>query len=57
MTVQTSRREQPYPLPELPEFAARRAPDDKPPPEPVPVPLGLRIVGWIWNIVTGLAGG
>ncbi|HXP05982.1 MAG TPA: hypothetical protein VN808_17840 [Stellaceae bacterium] len=56
MTMQTP-RPAPYPLAELPEFAGRLAPDDKPPPDPIPVPLGFRIAGWIWNIVTGLAGG
>jgi hypothetical protein len=57
MTMQTPRREPPYPLPELPEFATRLAPEDERQPEPVPVPVGFRIVGWIWNIVTRLAGG
>jgi hypothetical protein len=50
------------PDPELPlasptEWTEQRALDEKPPPEPVRVSLGWRIVGWIWDMLTGLAGG
>jgi hypothetical protein len=50
-------RPEPYPLPELPDFAARRTPEDERQPEPVRVPLGFRIVGWICQAIFGLAGG
>jgi hypothetical protein len=56
MTLQAPRPE-PYPLPELPEFAARRVPEDERQQEPVRMPVWARIIGWIVNIVTGLAGG
>ena len=55
--MQRPRVEGPYPLLELPVSAEQRALDERPPPEPVRVSLGWRIVGWIVNIVTGLAGG
>jgi len=54
----------PAPLldPDLPsaspqEWTEQRALDERPPPEPVRVSLGWRIVGWIWSIITGMAGG
>jgi hypothetical protein len=40
-----------------PEWTEQRALDEKPPPEPVRVPVWARIIGWIVNIITGLAGG
>jgi hypothetical protein len=55
--MEPARHQSPYPLPELPEFAVPTPADDRPPPEPVPIPLGWRIVGWIWSIISGLAGG
>jgi hypothetical protein len=55
MTMQPPRLE-PYLLTELPELAGRPVPGERQP-EPVPIPLGFRILGWIWNIITGLAGG
>jgi hypothetical protein len=55
--MQRPRVEDPYPLLELPVSAEQRALDERSPPEPVRISLGWRIVGWIVNIVTGLAGG
>jgi hypothetical protein len=52
-----SREPQPYPLPELPEFTTPRSPGDERQQEPVRVPVWARIIGWIVNIITGLAGG
>jgi hypothetical protein len=40
-----------------PEWTEQRALDERPPPEPVRVPVWARIIGWIVNIITGLAGG
>jgi len=56
MTLQTPRPKPPYPLAELPELAGWPAPGERQP-EPVRVPVWARIIGWIWNIITGLAGG
>ena len=43
--------------PPAPEWTEQRALDEKPPPEPVRVSLGWRILGWIWSFITGMAGG
>ena len=52
------------PLPDLeslrpspPEWTEQRAPDEKPPPEPVKIPLGWRIVGWICQALFSFGGG
>jgi hypothetical protein len=39
-----------------PEWTAQRALDEKPPPQPVRVSLGWRIVGWICEALFALAG-
>ena len=51
-----------FPDPEMmlrppPVSPEQRALDEKPPPEPVPIPLGWRIVGWICGALFGLGGG
>lgn len=50
------------PDPELPhpsplEWTEQRALDEKPPPEPVKIPLVWRIVGWICGAIFSLGGG
>ncbi|HEV2186582.1 MAG TPA: hypothetical protein VGR70_05215 [Stellaceae bacterium] len=52
------------PLPDLeslrpspPEWTEQRALDEKPPPEPVKIPLGWRIVGWICQALFSFGGG
>jgi len=45
------------PLASPPEWTEQRALDEKPPPEPVRVSLGWRIVGWICQLLFSFGGG
>jgi len=40
-----------------PESIEQRALAEKPPAEPVPIPLGWRIAGWICQLLFSLGGG
>jgi hypothetical protein len=40
-----------------PEWTEQRALDEKPPPEPVRVSFGWRIIGWICELLFSLGGG
>lgn len=39
------------------EWTEQHALAEKPPPEPVPIPLGWRIVGWLCQLLFSLGGG
>ena len=39
------------------EWTEQRALDEKPPPQPVKIPLGWRIVGWICEALFSFGGG